>query len=284
MASLATIRLWQFEANWREPMNKTRANAERRGPSANLHLSRYRVIEAVLREQIVSGEYEAGDKLPTEAELCTMFGASRPTVRQALGALEGDGLISREHGRGTFVKPAWRRSPPSRFEISFEGLFEPPQPLTISIQRVGVLHGYGIAHQMMNFPQGSELFYFVRIYMLGKIAIGGCKVHVPGTIRDKLSEEDFITRNVPELMAQRAGKTLASCALSVDSTLAEPRFAEITGAQTGSPLTSIRRSSFATDGTSIEHTHLLFRPDVCRLVGHKAFTPGKRARRSKSIS
>lgn len=258
-------------------MNKTQANAERVGLGTNLHLSRYRVIEAVLREQIVSGEYGAGDKLPTEAQLCRIFGASRPTVRQALGALEADELISREHGRGTFVKPVRRRSPPSRFEISFEGLFEPPQPLTISIVRVGLLHGYGIVHQMMNLPQGSELFYFVRMYMLGKTAIGGCKVHVPSTIRDKLSEEDLTTRHIPELMAERAGKTLASCEFSVDSTLAEPRNAEITGARTGSPLTSIRRSSFATDGTTIEHAHLLFRPDVCRLVGHKTFMPEKRA-------
>ena len=46
---------------------------------------------------------KAGDRIPTEAELCAAFGVSRPSVREALRLLEQEGLVITEHGRGRFV-------------------------------------------------------------------------------------------------------------------------------------------------------------------------------------
>jgi DNA-binding FadR family transcriptional regulator len=69
---------------------------------------RAREVEKALRRyvlgRIASGQLQAGDKLPTERELVAMFSSGRSTVRRALEALEKDGLIGREVGRGTFVK------------------------------------------------------------------------------------------------------------------------------------------------------------------------------------
>lgn len=44
-----------------------------------------------------------GQRLPSEDALAQLLGVSRPTVRSALIALEQEGLVSRHHGRGTFV-------------------------------------------------------------------------------------------------------------------------------------------------------------------------------------
>ena len=57
-----------------------------------------------MRERITSGEYRAGDRLPSEAELCALYGVSRMTVRRAVTLLVQDGVVSTENGRGTFVK------------------------------------------------------------------------------------------------------------------------------------------------------------------------------------
>lgn len=45
----------------------------------------------------------AGDALPSERDLCTILGASRVTVRKAIGLLIEDGMLTRRHGSGTFV-------------------------------------------------------------------------------------------------------------------------------------------------------------------------------------
>lgn len=56
-----------------------------------------------LRLRIVSGEFAAGERVPSEAELSRQHNLSRVTVRTALRALESQGLLEVRHGLGSFV-------------------------------------------------------------------------------------------------------------------------------------------------------------------------------------
>jgi GntR family transcriptional repressor for pyruvate dehydrogenase complex len=68
------------------------------------------VLYGQLLMRIVNGDVAEGDRLPSEAEIGKMFGASRPVVRQALMQLQVDGLVYARKGAGTFV----RMRPPAR--------------------------------------------------------------------------------------------------------------------------------------------------------------------------
>jgi GntR family transcriptional repressor for pyruvate dehydrogenase complex len=50
-------------------------------------------VIAQIRRAILSGQYRPGDRLPTEREMAQQFGVSRVTVRDALRALEANGLV-----------------------------------------------------------------------------------------------------------------------------------------------------------------------------------------------
>jgi DNA-binding GntR family transcriptional regulator len=63
----------------------------------------YYQLQELLHQQIASGRFAVGDALPSEGDLCRIFGVSRIVVRQALQVLEDDGEIVRQQGRGTFV-------------------------------------------------------------------------------------------------------------------------------------------------------------------------------------
>ncbi|HWG65356.1 MAG TPA: FCD domain-containing protein [Streptosporangiaceae bacterium] len=65
---------------------------------------RYRLAELILAESARTG-LGPGSRLPTERQLAADLGASRTSVRQALAVLEAQGRISREVGRGTFLRP-----------------------------------------------------------------------------------------------------------------------------------------------------------------------------------
>ncbi len=65
---------------------------------------RARRVYAALHDRIVRGGLAPGTRLPSHRELATEFGVAPLTVRQVLSHLEERGLVSREVGRGTFVR------------------------------------------------------------------------------------------------------------------------------------------------------------------------------------
>jgi GntR family transcriptional regulator len=68
-----------------------------------MSVPQHRQLAESLLVQITDGQFAVGDRLPTELELCQATGLARGTVRQALGHLEGLGMISRRPGAGTVV-------------------------------------------------------------------------------------------------------------------------------------------------------------------------------------
>jgi GntR family transcriptional regulator len=65
---------------------------------------KYAQIVTELRRRIQNGTYRPGEMLPSESQLVREFASGRTTVVRALQILQHDGLIDREHGRGSYVK------------------------------------------------------------------------------------------------------------------------------------------------------------------------------------
>jgi DNA-binding GntR family transcriptional regulator len=66
-------------------------------------IPQYRKLYEVLRKHITEGVYKEGDLLPSENELCQLYGMTRPTVRQSLSTLANDGFIRKHQGKGSIV-------------------------------------------------------------------------------------------------------------------------------------------------------------------------------------
>ncbi len=64
---------------------------------------KYQAIYSLLRQRILDGEFAPGSQLPPQAELAASFKVTLMTLRQAIGALEADGLVIALRGKGTFI-------------------------------------------------------------------------------------------------------------------------------------------------------------------------------------
>jgi len=60
-------------------------------------------LEDRLRQRIADGHWEPGHRLPSEQDLATEYGVSRPTVRSAVARLVDSGVLRVRQGAGTFV-------------------------------------------------------------------------------------------------------------------------------------------------------------------------------------
>jgi len=107
-------------------------------PAGKLDLSRsavprYLQLATLFRRRIGGGTWKLGGRIPTVDELAAECGVARATIRQALDALEEEGLIERFRAKGTFV----RNSPAKRIwcdvEADWNGLLRPREGARIEI-------------------------------------------------------------------------------------------------------------------------------------------------------
>ncbi len=67
------------------------------------NIPQHKRLYEILRKHITEGIYREGDLLPSENELCQIYGMTRPTVRQSLSTLANDGYIRKHQGKGSIV-------------------------------------------------------------------------------------------------------------------------------------------------------------------------------------
>lgn len=63
----------------------------------------YEQVADQIRAGILSGQYAHGSRLPSERDLAQRLKVSRPAVREAIGALQNEGMVTTRHGSGTYV-------------------------------------------------------------------------------------------------------------------------------------------------------------------------------------
>jgi DNA-binding FadR family transcriptional regulator len=84
----------------------------------------YRQIAEQIRSLINSGEFPVGSRLPSERDLADAMSVSRPSVREALIALEVEGLISINVGSGIYVTARSAPTGENTYTASSDGPFE----------------------------------------------------------------------------------------------------------------------------------------------------------------
>lgn len=83
-----------------------------------------------LEQQVRSGAWEVGERLPAEQRLAEQLGVGRSTVREAVRALASSGLVESRQGAGTFVRARAPRT----------------TDLAARLRRAGVLEVYEVRH------------------------------------------------------------------------------------------------------------------------------------------
>jgi len=91
------------------------------------------IVEQIQR-QIADGQIQPGDQLPTVRQLATDLRVNFNTVARAYRLLDEAGLISTQHGRGTYV---WEQPPEAERRLHEKSLEEITQDFIRQASRQG---------------------------------------------------------------------------------------------------------------------------------------------------
>lgn len=126
-------------------------------------------VVSALRDQILGGQIQPGQKLPTEGQLTETFGVSRTVVREAMASLAADGLVESRQGAGVFVL----EHPTLAFGSFNQDIRKVSQAINVLEVRMGIeIESAGLAAQRRNAAQEARIqeafFEFERLLNLGE--------------------------------------------------------------------------------------------------------------------
>jgi GntR family transcriptional regulator len=124
----------------------------------------------LMRQMIASEGLQAGDRLPSEAELAARFGLGRSSVREALKLLEQDGLIYVRHGLGRFVSAIGGLEvarPITKHESTTEMLSARGFDYSTDVLSVEVVAGDEEETKALELPEGAAVVRLRRVRRTG---------------------------------------------------------------------------------------------------------------------
>jgi len=225
---------------------------------SNSGIPLYRQLRQVLGDRIATGQWKAGDLIPSEKELETEFGVSRTTVRQALRDLDYDGLISRHRGRGTFVsEPKVQHGPGLRSGLT-EGVDRAGKTAAWQVLSAGLSPVTDEAAEALGVKPGTQLFRSVRLRLVDDIVLGHLVAYVaPGV--SLAADHESLSQG--HSLSYLEATPLGHADRVIDALAAGGEVAAHLSVPAGSPALRIRRITFATDGAPVEHMTAHYRGD-----------------------
>jgi len=123
----------------------------------------YWQVEHDLRERIADGVLARGERIPSEQKLSDLYGASRITIRQALSNLASEGLVSREPGRGTFVRDDNLGAATRQFRSFTSEMMRSGLRLKTRVLHQGVVPAHGTLVDRFGIEEGTPVFRVDRL-------------------------------------------------------------------------------------------------------------------------
>ena len=231
----------------------------------------YYQLGSVLREKIHAGQFSPGQRIPTEAELAAEYGVSRITVRQALAALEQEGLIRREAGRGTFVSEQRPFTGAMKVEGSIDDLITMAMTTSVRLIDLTTVQATPRLAQQLQVAAGAPLTRCTRLRFHHDEPFA-CVINLlPLEIGRRLRRADWKKGSVLKAL-ERLGYPVQDADQTVQASLADAALARLMKTRIGAPLLSVERVVHAPDGRPLESTHTYYRSDVYSLSVHLAHT------------
>lgn len=221
----------------------------------------YFQIERVLRGRIGDGDYAAGTSLPNEAQLSQEFGVSRSTVRQALAALQREGLITRRAGKGTTVAV---RAPGDVFTASlgsFQDFFMYARESTYHhISAAAVDPPAEVAERLKIIPDAQVMGYLGMRSGSGRPFVYVTS-WLPMSIGQQFTAEDMPHGPMALLLGPKLGIHIVEIRQHLSATLATKDVAEVLDVRPRSPILLAKRLYLSTGGVPVDFTINYFNPE-----------------------
>lgn len=214
----------------------------------------YEQIAAAIKNDILSHKYPPGSCLGTHTELADTYGVSLVTIRRALALLIDENLVVTKQGKGTFVNTATLLQDDNNRLSAVSTILENHnlEPITIvrdmrSISTPDYLPSH--IQQLL----GSECVFIERLHRASEHTVGYTKLYLPTVFGRQFTMDEVSNTTIYKLYRDKLNIPLGRGVQLIQANRATKKIAELLEVEDGSPLLTIFRESYSSDGRLIEY-------------------------------
>lgn len=223
-------------------------------------IAAYLRIEQDIRILIDSGAVRAGDRIPTEDELCDRYGVAKMTVRQGLSRLVASGVLIRRRGIGTFVAaPKIERAGNRLLGFEEDARAHGVQPST-EVMAKNWVDATPDEAETLGLSPNVQVLRIDRLRRTDGEPIALNTILLPPVIGRLLEHLDF-GRSLYALAAEALGQPVAYADQRVEAVTADRNQAALLRVADGSALLRVQRVTYLSDGRLLGLTRSHYRGD-----------------------
>lgn len=219
----------------------------------------YQEVKEKLLIKINSGEYKAGERIPSERMLCDIYNVSRMTARQAITQLVNEGVLYREKGKGTFVSSTQfsQKNVKSFTETLKEQGFDP----STKVLEVSVVHHLKEISEIMELSY--ETFYYkIKRLRLGNGVPIACETNYIPTEKCPGLKEQKLDKSLYAILKKMYGFVVGHVSYDIDACISNRIMMELFEIQKPVALLKIKGISFSTQGEKLFYEESYYRSDL----------------------
>jgi GntR family transcriptional regulator len=213
----------------------------------------------IMKKKIEKNEWELDAQIPTEEELCKIYSVSRSTVRTAISELVREGYLTRQQGKGTFVKK--QMSDELSMLTSFrELMLEPGISFSTKILSQTTMMPIGNLSAILNIPPDKHTIYIKRLTVVGDKPVMIQEIYIPLYVCPQLLKEDIVDNSLFGIF-RKCKINISLIKNNFGITYVSPTDAKLFGLAKGSPVLLLEQIFFSGE-TQVMYMRSLKKPDT----------------------
>jgi GntR family transcriptional regulator len=226
--------------------------------------SLYHSVGHIIRTKIQSGEYQVGEKIPSERVLSESLNVGRATVRQGIDNLVKEGILRKEQGRGTFVAPAKVKQGVLRL-LEFSDVIR-ENGLKPGFEYLGrkVIDPTPDIATRLNLSPDGKLIWIQRLMQVNNSPMLIETSYISSTACPDLLQIDDCTRGLRELLLSVCNIQIVRAHESFEPVILENDEAIQLGVEGGTPALWVEHLAFDLQDAPVAYITALIRGDRCR--------------------
>jgi GntR family transcriptional regulator len=227
----------------------------------------YHQIRNKIQEWIVSKEYGLGEQIPSETDLATMFHVTRMTVRQAIGLLIQEGLLSRKRGSGTFVTTD--ADLVGRLSLDFTGFMDElfsqvskSKAISVKIEKIPTPK---IVKEKLK--TDAEVIYKIeRVRTLNDRIFAFTINYLPEHIGKQIDEKALYEKPMLKILESDLNIVFDEALQTIEASFSDQYVSEMMKIPSGSPILYVERIMYDNKKKPFELVQTCYRGDVYKYV------------------